>query len=356
MRKKIIEPDNQVQEDSIFRIAAVLVVLALSTIILKTLDFIFVPFSLALIICYAMGIPLDFLARFRLPAYVRILFVVSAILLLGALLGGLLRANIIEFQKQMPELEQRFWEYSTLLLERFDLTRSDLSVMASAFMRNIQPDGLKPLGNMVKLMGGSFFGFVGNCFWVLLFIIFILAEKEGLAERLARSLGREQAEIINAAGDRINKAVQSYLGLKTLVSLITGVLATLVLWLFDVPFALLWGVLTFLLNFIPNIGSLIASVPPVAVTLFQSGSLITTLIVGLLLTTIQVVVGNFLEPKIMGKGLNLSPLVVLLALIFWGWMWGVSGMLLAVPLTAAAKIAMEQTEATRSFATLLGSK
>lgn len=116
------------------------------------------------------------------------------------------------------------------------------------------------------------------------------------------------------------------------------------------------GVLTFLLNFIPNIGSVLATLPPVAVALFQTGSALNALLVALALIVVQMIVGNVLEPRLMGKGLNLSPLLVLLSLLFWGWMWGVVGMLIAVPLTAAIKIACEQLEATRPVAVLMSSK
>jgi predicted PurR-regulated permease PerM len=110
------------------------------------------------------------------------------------------------------------------------------------------------------------------------------------------------------------------------------------------------------MNFIPTIGSIVATIPPIAVTLFQSGSISKTLLVAVLLIVIQVIVGNILEPKVMGRGLNLSPLVVLLSLIFWGWIWGIPGMLLSVPLTAAIRIAMEQIDSTRTVAALISSE
>ena len=126
--------------------------------------------------------------------------------------------------------------------------------------------------------------------------------------------------------------------------------------MFGVLFAVLWGVLTFLLNFIPNIGSMISVVPPVLITLFHFGSISKTLGVAVALVALQTVVGNFIEPKMMGKGLDLSPLTVLLSLLFWGWMWGIPGMLLSVPLTAAIKIAFEQIDATRPIALMMAGK
>ena len=128
-----------------------------------------------------------------------------------------------------------------------------------------------------------------------------------------------------------------------------------VLSLLGVDFALLWGTLVFILNFIPTIGSIVATVPPIAITFFQFGSIGKTIVVAILLIATQLIVGNILEPKIMGRGLKLSPMVVLLSLIFWGWIWGIPGMLLSVPLTAAIRIGMEQLDSTRTIAELISS-
>jgi predicted PurR-regulated permease PerM len=185
---------------------------------------------------------------------------------------------------------------------------------------------------------------------------FILAERESFTKRLVNQLGRENAEPILKSLQQINNSVQQYLGLKTLISFLTGALVTIVLTIAGVDFALLWGVLTFILNFIPTIGSIVATLPPIAITLFQSASISKTLVIAILLLCIQFLVGNVLEPKLMGRGLNLSPLVVLFSLIFWGWLWGIPGMLLSIPLTAAIRIAMEQIEATKTVAVLISSK
>jgi predicted PurR-regulated permease PerM len=185
---------------------------------------------------------------------------------------------------------------------------------------------------------------------------FILAERDAFLKRLVNQIGSENAAPILDSIKQINQSVQEYLGLKTLISFLTGALVTIVLIIAGVDFALLWGVLTFILNFIPTIGSIIATVPPITITLFQSGSITKTIIIIILLLCIQFVVGSVLEPRLMGRGLNLSPLVVLFSLIFWGWLWGIPGMLLSIPLTAAIRIAMEQIDATKTVAALISSK
>jgi AI-2 transport protein TqsA len=224
-----------------------------------------------------------------------------------------------------------------------------------AFLSKIKQSGFS-FPRLVQNLSGSFFSFLGNVLWVVLFMAFILAERESFTKRLVNQLGRENAEPILKSLQQINNSVQQYLGLKTLISFLTGALVTIVLTIAGVDFALLWGVLTFILNFIPTIGSIVATLPPIAITLFQSASISKTLVIAILLLCIQFLVGNVLEPKLMGRGLNLSPLVVLFSLIFWGWLWGIPGMLLSIPLTAAIRIAMEQIEATKTVAVLISSK
>jgi len=271
------------------------------------------------------------------------------------MLGKLVVLNVADFQAQLPAYETKFWEYADIILSRFDISRVQANEAMDAFLSKIKQSGFS-FPRLVQNLSGSFFSFLGNVLWVVLFMAFILAERESFTKRLVNQLGRENAEPILKSLQQINNSVQQYLGLKTLISFLTGALVTIVLTIAGVDFALLWGVLTFILNFIPTIGSIVATLPPIAITLFQSASISKTLVIAILLLCIQFLVGNVLEPKLMGRGLNLSPLVVLFSLIFWGWLWGIPGMLLSIPLTAAIRIAMEQIEATKTVAVLISSK
>jgi AI-2 transport protein TqsA len=277
------------------------------------------------------------------------------VLLFIYMLGKLVVLNVADFQAQLPAYETKFWEYADIILSRFDISRVQANEAMDAFLGKIKQSGFS-FPRLVQNLSGSFFSFLGNVLWVVLFMAFILAERESFTKRLVNQLGRENAEPILKSLQQINDSVQQYLGLKTLISFLTGALVTIVLTIAGVDFALLWGVLTFILNFIPTIGSIVATLPPIAITLFQSASISKTLVIAILLLCIQFLVGNVLEPKLMGRGLNLSPLVVLFSLIFWGWLWGIPGMLLSIPLTAAIRIAMEQMDATKTLAVLISSK
>lgn len=348
-----MEQDATVEKYGVQEIAAWLVIVVLVTLIVKTLAFLFIPLSVALLIFFALGMPLDLLRRFGVPGWLRIILVVSLVLGSMYLIGWLVQANVLECVTQMPVIEQQLLGHAAYVLQYFGLSLEQGKEMMGAFFGRLDGKNLEPLGSFLQAAGGSFVSFLGSSVWVVLFLIFMLAEREGLQGRLHNAFGKRRAEKIIKVGSRISLAVEEYLGLKTLISLLVGGLAAITLWLFGVQFALLWGVLTFLLNFIPNIGALIATVPPVLVALFQFGSLGLAMFVAGVLVSIHLVVGNYLEPKIMGRGLDLSPLVVLFSLVFWGWMWGGVGMLLAVPITAAVKIAMEEYQPTQVVAKMI---
>lgn len=155
----------------------------------------------------------------------------------------------------------------------------------------------------------------------------------------------------------IDRQIRNYLSLKTVISLFTGLAFGTTLWLFGVPMALSFGVLAFLLNFIPNIGPIVASLLPIPLIIFAPGGTIVWMIAVIGLTNgIQIVSGNIVEPRVMGKSSDLHPVIILLALMFWGMMWGITGMFLATPITAAIKIVLERFEPTAPLAKLLAGR
>ena len=141
----------------------------------------------------------------------------------------------------------------------------------------------------------------------------------------------------------ITEQIQRYIATKFLISLLTGIIIGIILWIFNIDFTVVWAVMAFFLNFIPNIGSIIAIVLPTVMALIQYESIGYTILVGGIITLVQNIIGNLLEPKIMGDKLGLNPLVILLSLLIWGYIWGIAGMFLSVPLTAVIKIIISNT-------------
>lgn len=213
--------------------------------------------------------------------------------------------------------------------------------------------------NVEKITGwllgtlGSFLSFITNLLLVFVFVVFILAGRDKLPAKLALALAEDRALYLNRMVVGINRQIQKYLAVKTVTSLLTGVLTFLVLLIFGVDFALLIGFLTFVLNYIPSIGSIFATLLAGLMAFFQFGNSLTPVWVLILLTIIQTVIGNFIDPKLMGRSLDLSPLLVIFSLIFWGWLWGVAGMFLAVPLLAVFKIIFENVPSLKFLAVLM---
>jgi predicted PurR-regulated permease PerM len=185
---------------------------------------------------------------------------------------------------------------------------------------------------------------------VILTLVFLLFEATVLPTKIRAALGDPKADLGRFA--EIVTEVNQYVFIKTYVSLAMGAIAWLMLWLLGVDFALLWGVVTFFLNFIPNLGALIASVAPVLLALVQFGVARAVIaMVGFI--AMHMILGNVIEPRVMGRRLGLSTLVVFLSLIFWGWLWGAVGMLLSVPLTMILKNLLETSEQWRWLAILM---
>ena len=179
-----------------------------------------------------------------------------------------------------------------------------------------------------------------------------MLEASGFPVKLRQALNNPDDSLEHF--QKITENIKHYLALKTLLSLATGCCVTVMLLMIGVDYAILWGIIAFLLNYIPNIGSIIASVPAVLLAFVQFGpGKAAAVAVGYL--AINMLFGPILEPKIMGRGLGLSTLVVFMSLVFWGWVLGPVGMLLSVVLTMIVKIAMESRDDTRWLGILLGS-
>ncbi|MDH4093065.1 MAG: AI-2E family transporter [Cyclobacteriaceae bacterium] len=196
-------------------------------------------------------------------------------------------------------------------------------------------------------------GMAGNIFLIIIYVAFLLAEQSLFAKKI-RLLLSDQSRLgaVQRIVSQVNSAVRIYVYVKTLMSILTAILGYFILLLFHVDFPVLWAFVIFLLNYIPYVGSLVATLLPSAFAVFQFQSFSIFIWIFLSIQAVQIVVGNILEPKVMGKTLNLSPLGVLLALTFWGMIWGVMGMILSVPITSILVIIASRFPGTRFVAVL----
>ncbi len=305
------------------------------------------PFALALFLA-VMSMPIMFWLQLRrVPAPLAVLL---TMLVIGVLLGGIIllgTQSVAEFQTQLPGYQERlrilYGSWVDGLSARFGIPLDQYFTLSL-----IDP------GALIGLFGQTaarVVGFLGNTFLVLLVMAFILAEATVFPFKFRAILGPQAGD-----GRRMTKVireVQEYLGIKTVVSLATGLLIGLLAWLLGLDFPILLGLIGFVMNYIPTVGSILAAIPALVLSLLQFGSLGHFLAVSIAYGVINTVFGNIIEPNLMGRRLGLSTLVVILSLLFWAWLWGPVGALLAVPLTMVVKIMLENTEDLRWIAILL---
>jgi predicted PurR-regulated permease PerM len=194
-----------------------------------------------------------------------------------------------------------------------------------------------------------------NSFLIILTVVFILMETAGVTQKvlLLRDQADDEQSDKKVFSQVFVEKLRDYMSMKTIISMMTGIIVAIAMWLIGLDYPVLWGVLAFMLNFVPNIGSIIAAVPAVMLAMVQLGVSSALLVAGVYVA-VNVLIGSVIEPRYMGKGLGLSTLVVFVSLVFWGWVLGPVGMLLSVPLTITVKLALDCKPETQWLGHLLG--
>lgn len=314
---------------------------------MKSAEALLVPFLLSVFIALIFFPLLHWLKSLKVPNALAIALIVLLVMGLGTMMGAIVGASIRDFRGDLPEYQARLQGMSEALLNW--LAARGVAVDNQLWTQTVNPSVVMQMaGNTLA----SFGNVMTNAFLILLTVIFILAEEVGFSEKLAQARGGSPESM--RALEEFTHSVNRYLGIKTLLSALTGLAVTLMLWAMGVDYAVMWGLLAFLLNFVPTVGSIIAAVPALLFALLQvSPFMVSMIAIGYVV--INLLFGNVLEPRWMGKGLNLSTLVVFLSLVFWGWVLGPVGMLLSIPLTILVKIGLERDPDTRWVGIMLGS-
>lgn len=306
-----------------------------------------VPFLLALFIAVVAIGPIDWLKKRGLPSAVAVGIVILVVVGLNVLIAVMLGATVDQFEQALPG-------YQASLAKK---SQAAISWLGS-YGVNIDKAGIEKVLNPGMAMGfvntviGSLAGVMSNALLIIFTVMMMLLEAEGFPRKLAR-MRSDSGEIAVQRMARIIDSMNQYVSTKTFVSLITATLVWIGLKLVDLDFAILWAFLAFALNFIPNIGSIMAAIPAILLALLQLNSGMALVVAGIYVA-INVGMGNVIEPMLMGKRVGLSPLFVFLSLIFWGWLFGPVGMLLSVPLTMVVKIIAEGSPQAQWLAIMLG--
>ena len=314
---------------------------------IKAASAIMVPFFLSVFIAIACSPVINWATSRHIPRWASITLVILLILVFGFLLAGLVGQSLTDFKENLPQYREKLDNEFAWVIDK--LATFNIHINRELFTQHFDPGmAMSVATNFLSGMGGA----LSNLFLILLTVIFMLFEADSMPSRLHTALADPEMKMKHI--DRFIQSVNSYLAIKTVVSLGTGLIIGIWLYILGVDHFLLWGVLAFLLNYIPNIGSIIAAVPAVLIALVQYG-VGTAGLVALGFVMVNTVMGNMVEPRLMGRGMGLSTLVVFLSLVFWGWLLGSVGMLLSVPLTMVVKIALESREESQWLAVLLSS-
>ncbi|MCT7942144.1 AI-2E family transporter [Shewanella holmiensis] len=312
---------------------------------IKAASPIVVPFVLSAFLAMICNPAIRLMSRFKIPKALSVLLLMLFIVLLGLWLASLVGSSINEFSKQLPVYRAQLIEQFAWMLDK--LQSFNIHISRQKVLEYFDPGmALSMTTNMLSGVGSV----MANLFLIILTIVFMLFEAQDMPKKLHLALDDPDMRLKQI--DKFLHSVNQYMMIKTLVSLATGVIVGIGLSIIGIDYALLWAVIAFLFNYIPNIGSIIAAIPAVLLAFIQFGPGAAGA-TGLLYLGTNMVMGNVIEPKFMGKGLGLSTLVVFLSLIFWGWLLGSVGMLLSVPLTMVVKIGMESSQSGMWLAILL---
>lgn len=312
---------------------------------MKAAQPILVPFLLSVFIAIITSPLLYWLNRKKINMGVSLLIVIFCIIMASLLIGLLVGNSVKDFTASLPEYQEKLQGDNAVLTKLLEKIGGDESDKITEYVNPGAVMGF--FGDMLKHLGNI----LGNAFLIMITVVFILFEAATLPAKMNSAFG--DSKFTSDHLRDIMENINSYMVIKTYISLATGILVALWLWILKVDYPLLWGLMTFMFNFIPNIGSIIVAVPAVLLAYIQSGTTTALLCAGGYLV-FNMVMGNIVEPRYMGKGLGLSTLVVFLSLVFWGWVLGPVGMILSIPLTMTIKIALSSSKETEWVSILLG--
>jgi len=314
--------------------------------VLKFAQAVVLPLIIAWLLSFLIGPAVNYMTQRKIPTTLAVFIIL--ILLLGILYlsGTFLYSRFSAFAAAYPKYQSRLLELAAALTNRFNLSFDPLAGIN--WGQNI--------GDFLVTISRSIFNFASKLTLVVVFLFFILLGKPYFKYKIRKSFSEDDANQLSRVTNSITGQVRRYLSFQFLISFATGLCVWFALLLIGVDFPVTWGALAFFLNFIPTIGSIVSSIPPIILALVQFyPELLPAVITAIAIISIHFIIGNGITPKVLGDQLNLSPVVVLLALLFWGWLWGIAGALMSVPIAATIKIICENVPTLHPIAVMMGS-
>jgi predicted PurR-regulated permease PerM len=336
--------DNKLVKTSIVFLAVVAF-----AIVLKTLESFLRPFTIAILLTFLLMPLVRLSIKKKIPFAIPVILVLILLVVIIGYVGNLFTAEIIEYNKILSEkginsIVSSIKESTTISVSdsKFNL----LSLFTPQEIADVLTTSFKSIFQAIT-------AFLSQFLLVILFMIFLIPSHERFVKDLKLNYPKKEQLKVESAIFEVENKIAKYLILKSLISLLTAVISAIVLVLFGSKYVILFALLIFILNFIPNLGSILAVIIILISFSITTGFTMNLLWLGILLTLIQLFIGNYLDPLILGESLKLSPLIILLSLFLWYWIWGIIGMFIAVPITVIIKIILENNKSTKKLAKLM---
>lgn len=341
------------KQNKFLTIVAGLFLVGFTFFILKELQSILLPFFIAVIISFLFEPYYEWLKSKKIPSAVSLIIVIITILIIANITSLFVFTSINAFTKEIP----KYTEKSQNIINSISFNLSNWGFYNQYIKDSFDFTKIingQAIANFATGFFSSIINLFGNFVLILIYVIFLLSEFGSIRMRILKAFSSERSRKIADTLTDIFSEVKKYVVGKTLINLTYGTLVTIILWIIGVDFFLVWGFLAFLMAYIPNIGSLISIVLPFLTALIQFDGELTRPIIMLILMVVSAnLIGNIVEPKILGDKLNLSPILLLLSLIFWGYLWGLIGMILSVPIMSMIKIILGKFESTKPISILM---
>ncbi len=307
---------------------------------------IIIPFVIAILLSFIILSLSWFFKHLWVPSYLSLISSLVTIWVFFYIVSQIINANIEQIILWAPWYEEKLTNIILTITEKYNI---DSTVLSSQLMNSMD------INYIVSQTASIITNIVKNTGMILFFTIFILLESKSFFNKMRIISGWDRGAFFKIF-EQVQADIKSYFLIKTIVSLLVAFVSFVIMYFFWLDFLIFWAFIIFLLNYIPNVGSIIAVFFPVVFSLIQFESLSLSFIFLVLMIFAQVLMWNIIEPRLMGNKLNLSPLVILISLIFWGTIWGPTGMLLSVPIMVMINIVLAHIEYTRPIAILLSER
>jgi predicted PurR-regulated permease PerM len=318
---------------------------------------ILVPVAIGITLAFMLSPAVRLLERLKIPHVIAVIFIVLLTLIIFLSIAAVIAAQTGDLVVKLPGYWASFKVQLAEFMERFpslaQYLPGELSKEPTSLLEDIQWTDVTSVSKFLFAGLGSAFGLLWKLILILLITTFILIEQVGFKNKLANLFGKEQSGTARAIVDQISRNVSGFLSVKLSTTLGLAVVVTIGLLILGVPYAYVWGPLAGLLNLIPYIGAVVGAIPPMIVASIENQSMWWLLYIGIFFLILQFLEGNIITPKLVGSKINLNLTSVLISTLYWGWLWGGVGVILAMPITATIKVICDHIESLRPIGSML---